>query len=149
LARCFCCGVNQRRWKLPRSLLELSLQSLIYSVPGLRVGKIAHTGTTNESGANHIGQIALCHPHVTWQVWQNDREWFSISPGATTQQLLPQLLRQVRLGDLQQLKVEIPTPQGEESDLTPYSSPSWLGLPDRCHRHRPDWVRVAVNRDGW
>jgi len=32
--------------------------------------RIAHTGTTNESGANHIGQIALCHPHVTWQVWQ-------------------------------------------------------------------------------
>jgi DNA mismatch repair protein MutL len=21
-----------------------------------------------------------------------------------------------------------------------------LGLPDRCHRHRPDWVKVAVNR---
>src|SRR5579883_34362 len=22
-----------------------------------------------------IQQIALCHPHVTWQVWQNEREW--------------------------------------------------------------------------
>jgi len=55
----FCCGV-QRRWKLPRSLLELSLQSLIYSVPGLRVGKV--TGTTNESGANHNWANALCHP---------------------------------------------------------------------------------------
>lgn len=95
-----------------------------------------------------IGQIALCHPHVTWQVWQNDREWFTLSPGATTQQLLPQLIRQVRLGDLQQLKVEIPTPKCEESDLiTPYSLLLLvIGLPDRCHRHRPDWVRVAVNR---
>jgi len=58
----FCCGVNQRRWKLPRSLLELSLQSLIYSVPGLRVGKVAHTGTTNESGANHNWQLPCVIP---------------------------------------------------------------------------------------
>lgn len=55
-----------------------------------------------------IHQIALCHPHVTWQVWQNDREWFTLSPGATTQQVLPQILRQVRLGDLQQLKITVP-----------------------------------------
>jgi DNA mismatch repair protein MutL len=96
---------------------------------------------------NTIGQIALCHPHVTWQVWQNDRQWFTLSPGSTTQQILPQILRQVRASDLQQLKVEIPTPKGEGSDLTPYSSLLLvLGLPDRCHRHRPDWVRVAVNR---
>lgn len=94
-----------------------------------------------------IQQIALCHPHVTWQVWQNDREWFTLSPGSTTQHLLPQILRQVRLGDLQHLKVEVSTPnKGEESDLTPYSSLQLvIGLPDRCHRHRPDWVRVAVN----
>ena len=91
-----------------------------------------------------IGQIALCHPHVTWQVWQNDREWFTLSPGATTQHLLPQLLRQVRLSDFQQLKIEIPTPK---RDVTPYSSLLLvIGLPDRCHRHRADWVRVAINR---
>ncbi len=83
-----------------------------------------------------IGQIALCHPHVTWQVWLREQEWFTLSPGATTQQLLPQILRQVRLSDLQQLKVEV----------QPHSSLQLLiGLPDRCHRHRPDWVRVAVN----
>lgn len=93
-----------------------------------------------------ISQIALCHPHVTWQVWQNDREWFSLSPGATTQHLLPQILRQVRLGDLQQLKVEVSTPKGEQLNLNPDSSILLvLGLPDRCHRHRPDWVRVAIN----
>ena len=83
-----------------------------------------------------IQQIALCHPHVTWQVWQNDRQWFAISPSVTTQQLLPQFLRQVRANDLQQLQVELPTHSGLSLVL---------GLPDRCHRHRPDWVRVAVN----
>ena len=82
-----------------------------------------------------IQQLALCHPHVTWQVWQNDREWFTLCPGATTQ-VLPQILRQVRVSDLQQLKVEF---------LSLSSLDLVLGLPDRCHRHRPDWVRVAVN----
>jgi len=113
-----------------------------------------------------IQQIALCHPHVTWQVWQNDREWFTLSPGATTQQLLPQILRQVALGDLQQLKVEVPmlpsvdvgrleNELGKDSPanldpVEPLNTSAGciqllLGLPDRCHRHRPDWVRVAVN----
>ena len=114
-----------------------------------------------------IHQIALCHPHVTWQVWQNDREWFTLSPGATTQQMLPQILRQVRLGDLQQLKIAVPLLTAGDScklesaelgrdssvklhsvklaDIDESCIQLLLGLPDRCHRHRPDWVRVAVN----
>ena len=46
-----------------------------------------------------IHQIALCHPHVTWQVQQNERPWFTISPGTTTQQILPQILKQIRQTD--------------------------------------------------
>ncbi|WP_375514327.1 DNA mismatch repair endonuclease MutL [uncultured Nostoc sp.] len=105
-----------------------------------------------------IQQIAMCHPHVTWQIWQNDRQWFTISPAATTGQLLPQILPQVRQGDLQEVKLEIPNPLNS-SLLTPNSSTDAInrlstpnsalnlvvGLPDRCHRHRPDWVRVAIN----
>ncbi|MBN3899625.1 MAG: DNA mismatch repair endonuclease MutL [Nostoc sp. NOS(2021)] len=92
-----------------------------------------------------IQQIALCHPHVTWQIWQNDRQWFTICPAATTGQLLPQILPQVRQGDLQEVKLEIPNPPNS-SLLTPHSSLNLVvGLPDRCHRHRPDWVRVAIN----
>jgi len=101
-----------------------------------------------------IQQIAICHPHVTWQVWQNDRQWFTISPAATTGQLLPQILPQVRQGDLQEVKLEIPNPLNSPL-LTPVrltltaSAHSALtlvvGLPDRIHRHRPDWVRVAIN----
>ncbi|MEH1780928.1 MAG: DNA mismatch repair endonuclease MutL [Nostoc sp.] len=120
-----------------------------------------------------IQQIALCHPHVTWQIWQNDRQWFTICPAATTGQLLPQILPQVRQGDLQEVKLEIPNPLNSEyrtqnsefstsnssllplysALLTPNSSLPTphsaltlvVGLPDRCHRHRPDWVRVAIN----
>jgi DNA mismatch repair protein MutL len=82
-----------------------------------------------------IQQIALCHPQVAWQVWQNERLWFSISPAATMGRLLPQFLHQVRYGDLQELEVKL-------SDSVLYLT---AGLPDRCHRHRPDWVRFAVN----
>ena len=92
-----------------------------------------------------IHQIALCHPHLTWQIWQNDRQWFTISPAATTGQLLPQILPQVRQGDLQEVKLEIPNPLNS-SLLTANSSLNLVvGLPDRTHRHRPDWVRVAIN----
>ncbi|MEH2246366.1 DNA mismatch repair endonuclease MutL [Nostoc sp.] len=99
-----------------------------------------------------IQQIALCHPHVTWQIWQNDRQWFTISPAATTGQLLPQILPQVRQGDLQEVKLELPNPPNSALQtphsllLSLYSALNLVvGLPDRCHRHRPDWVRVAIN----
>ncbi|MEH2151761.1 DNA mismatch repair endonuclease MutL [Nostoc sp.] len=111
-----------------------------------------------------IHQIALCHPHVTWQIWQNDRQWFTICPAATTGQLLPQILPQVRQGDLQEVKLKIPNPLNSYTEdamnrvstpdsctdaihrVSPHSALNLVvGLPDRCHRHRPDWVRVAIN----
>lgn len=147
-----------------------------------------------------IQHIALCHPHVTWQVQQNDRPWFTISPSNSAKQILPQIIKQVRVSDLQELIVKVPTPivttdladpisinlidlqefrveiptpivgDGLEDNLfdQPITSKEQLsystnrqklsysktkiseikvllGLPDRCHRHRPDWVRVATN----
>lgn len=147
-----------------------------------------------------IQHIALCHPHVTWQVQQNDRPWFTISRSHSAKQILPQIIKQVRVSDLQELIVkvitpivtvdaadpisinlsnlqelteEIPTPimgdnladnsleklirfQGKSSYSKNQQNQFYsqrklseikvlLGLPDRCHRHRPDWVRVATN----
>ncbi|BAY61474.1 DNA mismatch repair protein MutL [Calothrix brevissima NIES-22] len=85
-----------------------------------------------------IQQIALCHPHVNWQIRQNDREWFAIYPATSLKQLLPQFIPQVKAADLQEVKLAIPQPENSELLLV-------VGLPDRCHRHRPDWVRVAFN----
>ncbi|MGM3309037.1 DNA mismatch repair endonuclease MutL [Anabaena sp. WFMT] len=85
-----------------------------------------------------IQQIALCHPHVTYQVWQNDREWFTLCPAATVGQLIPQILPQVRQGDLEEIHFPLPSQNSPASTLV-------IGLPDRCHRHRPDWVKVAIN----
>ncbi|MDX2099817.1 MAG: DNA mismatch repair endonuclease MutL [Leptolyngbyaceae cyanobacterium bins.59] len=82
-----------------------------------------------------VQQLALCHPSVTWQVEQQDRPWFSIWPGASSREILPQFLREVQGSDLQEVTLTLP--DGTVQAL--------VGLPDRCHRHRPDWVRVAVN----
>jgi DNA mismatch repair protein MutL len=81
-----------------------------------------------------IQDLALSHPQVTWIVRQQERPWLHIYPGATAQQILPQLLREVHASDL----VDYTAPPPQALHLT-------LGRPDRCHRHRPDWVRVAVN----
>lgn len=95
-----------------------------------------------------IHQIAICHPHITWQVEQGDRPWFTISPGTTAQDILPQIIRDVKLGDLQHLKVEL-LADTESSPAREISQAEYLelvlGLPDRCHRRRPDWVKVATN----
>ncbi|MCT7982717.1 DNA mismatch repair endonuclease MutL [Laspinema sp. A4] len=83
-----------------------------------------------------IQHIALCHPHVLWQVEQDDRPWFKITPGQSAQQILPQILRGVKGGDLEALTLSVS--EAESISLV-------LGLPDRCHRQRPDWIKVAVN----
>lgn len=93
-----------------------------------------------------IQQLALCHPQVTWQVRQNDREWFNLWAGRSPRQTLPQMLRDVQLGDLEELTVPMSHRNGERaSDAADSSLYLLLGLPDRCHRHRPDWIRVALN----
>ncbi len=89
-----------------------------------------------------IHQIALSHPQVTWQVQQSDRDWFNVWAGDTARKILPQILRGVQIGDLQETTLEVPVSEESDSLAAVYVL---LGLPDRCHRHRPDWVRVAIN----
>ncbi|MGL5943597.1 MAG: DNA mismatch repair endonuclease MutL [Waterburya sp.] len=97
-----------------------------------------------------IYQIALCHPQITWQIRQHNSLWFNISPGITAKDVLPQFLRRVNSSDLQYLQVDIPTPTQEatqtfNSTISKSQIQLTLGLPDRCHRHRADWVKVSVN----
>ncbi|MCU0516385.1 MAG: DNA mismatch repair endonuclease MutL [Oscillatoria sp. Prado101] len=90
-----------------------------------------------------IYHLALCHPQVTWQIEQKNRRWLTLSPGPTAAHILPQVLRDVRLSDLQQLTAPLPAPPNTEGAKGTLELV--LGLPDRCHRQRPDWVKVAVN----
>lgn len=83
-----------------------------------------------------IEHIALCHPQVSWQVNKNNRPWFTIHPGKTAQEILPQLVRGVVASDLQYVKVAVTAQQRIQVVL---------GLPDRASRRQPNWVKVAVN----
>ena len=78
-----------------------------------------------------IHQLMLCHPQVIWQLEKDGTPWFSLWPSPTAKLLLPQLLRNVY-----------------DTDMDEYQANGVylaIGLPDRCHRRRPDWVRVAIN----
>ena len=91
-----------------------------------------------------IHHVALCHPQTTWQIKQNKSAWFNISPGRTARDVLPQFLKKVNSSDFEYVRVEISTPSDQEN--SPISIIELIiGLPDRCHRHRADWVKVSVN----
>ncbi len=114
-----------------------------------------------------IQQMALCHPQVTWQINLRDRSWFNIWPSNSALQILPQLLRGVQPSDLRDTSVEVslnrdPSLNHGNGNDNPDSERylqqaeakavaeaaeiyTLLGLPDRCHRHRPDWIRIALN----
>lgn len=80
---------------------------------------------------NTMQEAALTHPWVTWTLTVDDKPHLTLWPGETPADLLPQILPRLQRQDLR---------QGEGH--------GWqvvLGLPDRCHRPRPDWIRVAVN----
>ncbi|MEG3941629.1 DNA mismatch repair endonuclease MutL [Microcoleus sp. S36b_A3] len=122
-----------------------------------------------------IQQIAICHPHVNWQLRQGNTACFYVTPSSTAEQILPQFVRGVRASDLQYLKLDLPSvseknklpdsfaqaqlflsktgasyqfpiPDAQFPIPNSQSLELVIGLPDRCHRRRPDWVKVAVNR---
>jgi DNA mismatch repair protein MutL len=96
-----------------------------------------------------IFHLALCHPQVSWTIHlgrgskQDRQPWFQIVASPTARQILPQLLPKVHVSDLQYLELAIAAPEPDTS--IPTTLQLTLGLPDRCHRHRLDWVKVAVN----
>nr|MDF0367966.1 DNA mismatch repair endonuclease MutL [Nodosilinea sp. TSF1-S3] len=105
-----------------------------------------------------IYHCALAHPTVTWAVQLNDRPWLALTPGPTPRGLVPQLVRAVGEGDLHEGWQPAPWAEAEDGlgldalDGNLSASHSLktgiyglIGLPDRCHRPRPDWVKVAVN----
>ncbi|MEL6159770.1 MAG: DNA mismatch repair endonuclease MutL [Cyanobacteria bacterium J06623_5] len=85
--------------------------------------------------ASLIQQLALCHPQVTWQVQKDGVHWFALWPGPTAKTLMPQVLRKLHDTDI------------EETSEDALAAGLYLaiGLPDRYHRRRPDWVKVAIN----
>ncbi|MCZ8068008.1 MAG: DNA mismatch repair endonuclease MutL [Microcystis sp. LE17-20D] len=87
-----------------------------------------------------IHNFALCHPQITWQVFQDHQDWLRISPGKDASQILPQLVKSLHFNDLAALKLDLTTPDAELAQIELV-----IGLPDRISRHQPDWVKIAVN----
>jgi DNA mismatch repair protein MutL len=98
-----------------------------------------------------IQHLALCHPHITWQVQQGDRPWFALSGGQTERDILPQCIRDVTVTDLRNVERSLNLSALLKDSVASPAEPEiatvsvLAGLPDRCHRHRPDWIKVAVN----
>jgi DNA mismatch repair protein MutL len=88
-----------------------------------------------------VQQMALCHPGVTWQVRRGTTPWLQIHPGQTAQTILPQLIRGLRGSDLHHKRLIV----NLEAENKTQEIELVLGLPDRCHRGKPDWVKIAVN----
>ncbi|MFS8876620.1 DNA mismatch repair endonuclease MutL [Synechococcus sp. H55.8] len=82
-----------------------------------------------------VQNAALAHPWVSWQVHREGQLLLSLWPGTSLQDLLLQVLPQLDLSDLRYQRI-----QEGDSDWEVV-----LGLPDRLHRPRPDWIRLAVN----
>ncbi len=120
----------------------VTVSDLFGSWPARRLG-LPSPAQQLRSIQETIYHLALCHPHVAWHIEQKNRRWLTLSPGPTAAHILPQVLRDVRLSDLQQLTAPAPAPPNTEGAKGTIELV--LGLPDRCHRRRPDWVKVAVN----
>ncbi|WP_338429304.1 DNA mismatch repair endonuclease MutL [Synechococcus elongatus] len=83
-----------------------------------------------------IQNLVLAHPKLTVQVTQNDRPWLAFAPTQQPQERLLQLLPNTSPADWRSQQLDL----GPEGQLQVV-----VGLPDRCHRRRPDWVKLAVN----
>lgn len=83
-----------------------------------------------------IYHAALCHPQVTWTAALNHKPWLSLTPGATAKSLVPQMVKSIDETDLA---------EGRQPLTSQEFLYTLIGLPDRCHRPRIDWVKVAVN----
>ncbi|MEM6715574.1 MAG: DNA mismatch repair endonuclease MutL [Cyanobacteria bacterium P01_C01_bin.147] len=86
-----------------------------------------------------LQHLALCHPNLTWQALLNERPWFTLWPGASALHLLPQVLRRLDVTDLRETRQSVALPDAEGQLYL------LMGLPDRCHRRRPDGIFTALN----
>ncbi|MGF1458600.1 MAG: DNA mismatch repair endonuclease MutL [Leptolyngbyaceae cyanobacterium] len=86
-----------------------------------------------------LQQLALCHPMVTWQASLDERPWFTLWPGATALQRLPQILHRLDVTGLREYQREVVLSDGHGTLYL------LLGLPDRCHRRRPDALFTGLN----
>ncbi|MEB3224852.1 MAG: DNA mismatch repair endonuclease MutL [Synechococcus sp.] len=93
-----------------------------------------------------IYHLALGHPQITWQITQNNQPWFAISAGKNAQEIFPQLLKSINIQDLIYRSYQASEFLADnQSSFSQGSLELVLGLPDRCHRHQADWLKLGIN----
>ncbi len=89
-----------------------------------------------------IQQMAIANPQITWQATLDRRPWLNIWSSAEVQDILTQIVSSIQPSDL----ISGVISDAIAGETTNGQVQMVMGLPDRCHRRRPDWVKVIVNR---
>ncbi|MFN5513973.1 MAG: DNA mismatch repair endonuclease MutL, partial [Cyanobacteriota bacterium] len=117
----------------------VTVRELFADLPQRREA-LQSSGSGTKAIQNYLEMMALAHPRVAWQFWlerpTGSKLIVQISPAASADLILLQILKRLQPGDIL-LRESQPAPASRLTLL--------LGLPDRYHRHRPDWVRVILN----
>lgn len=117
---------------------RVTVEDLFYPMPSRQQSAVSSQSQLRaiQQGIYHL---ALCHPQITWQGILDERPWFTLWPGQSALHLLPQILRRIQVTDLREARQSVALPEGNgELYLL-------MGLPDRCHRRRPDGIFTALN----
>jgi len=112
---------------------------------GQRRQALSHLPPIFKAIQTYVQRLALCHPDVTWQLWQGDRRPLNISPAPTPQGILAQCLKPLNYHDFKTLQQDLDLPEGETNAGTNPRLTLTFGLPDHCHRRRSDWVIIGIN----
>jgi len=117
----------------------VTVRELFAALPQRRQA-LQSSGSATKAIQSYLEMMALAHPQVAWQFWlerpTGSKLIGQISPAASADRILLQIIKRLQPGDLL-LRESQPAPASRLTLL--------LGLPDRYHRHRPDWVRVILN----
>lgn len=117
---------------------RVTVEDLFYPMPSRRQVAVSSQSQLRAMQQS-IYHLALCHPHITWQSHLDNRPWFTLWPGQSALHLLPQVLRRIQVTDLRETHQSVTLPDAEGHLYL------LMGLPDRCHRRRPDGIFIALN----
>ncbi|MDB9524463.1 DNA mismatch repair endonuclease MutL [Oscillatoria sp. CS-180] len=116
---------------------RVTVEDLFYSMPSRQ--EAASSQQQLRMIQQSVYHLALCHPGITWQGFLDDHPWFTLWPGQSALHVLPQIMRRIQVTDLRETDQPCSI-EGVEGKIH-----LLMGLPDRCHRRRPDGVFTALN----
>jgi DNA mismatch repair protein MutL len=88
-----------------------------------------------------IQQMAIANPQITWQATLDRRPWLNIWSSVEVRDILAQIVSSIQPSDLISGVINDEISKETANGQIKMA----MGLPDRCHRRRPDWVKVIVN----